>query len=126
MKSLGATEVLPPKVNWETSYEAAMKRAKVEYKPVLVFMNKEGCGACKFMKTKTFKDEEMVKCLNENYVALSLDIYKNDAPKELQVKVTPVFHFLKSDGSQALEPLVGGKNAAKFMPFLQKTLKANQ
>ena len=87
---------------------------------MLVFMNKPGCGSCEYMKENVFTDESVVAYLNENYVSVSLDIYTNDAPKELQVTVTPVFHFLNSDTSQAIETLVGGKTAPFFVKLLKK------
>lgn len=107
-------------ITWFDSYVKAAKTAKSENKPMLVFMNMPGCGSCKYMKENVFTDENIVAYLNKNYVSVSLDIHTNDAPKELQVSVTPVFHFLKSDGSEALETLVGGKTAPFFVKLLKK------
>ena len=105
---------------WFDSYVKAAQTAKTENKPMLVFMNKPGCGSCAYMKENVFTDENVISYLSENYISISLDIHTNDAPKELQVNVTPVFHFLNSDGSQALETLVGGKTAPFFVKLLKK------
>ncbi len=87
---------------------------------MLVFMNKPGCGSCAYMKENVFTDPSVVSYLNDNFVSVSLDIHKNDAPKELQVDVTPVFYFLNADGSEAQETLIGGKTAPFFLKLLKK------
>ena len=107
-------------VAWFTSYAKAAETAKTENKPMLVFMNKPGCGSCAYMKENVFTDAAVIAYLNSGYVAVSLDIHTNDAPKALQVNVTPVFHFLKSDGSKSIETLVGGKTAPFFLKLLKK------
>jgi len=112
--------VYASEVSWFDSYTKAAEAAKAVNKPMLLFMNKPGCGSCAYMKENVFTDESVVNYLNENYIAVSLDIHTNDAPKKLQVNVTPVFHFLDSDGNQALETLVGGKTAPFFLKLLKK------
>jgi len=107
-------------VSWYLSYVKAAEVAKNDNKPMLVFMNKLGCGSCTYMKENVFTDPAVLAYLDENYVAVSLDIHRNDAPPALQVTVTPVFHFLKSDGTQSLETLVGGKTAPFFLKLLKK------
>lgn len=107
-------------VTWIDSYEQALKTAKNEHKPMLLFMNKPGCGSCEYMKENVFTDEAVVKYLEQNYVSVSLSIHKNDAPKELKVSVTPVFHFLSSDGSKLRETLIGGKTAPFFLKLLKQ------
>ncbi len=124
MKDLGATEIIPPKLQKENDYQTALKRAKKESKPLVIFMNHKDCGACQYMKKTTFMNEELIRYLNKNFVMLWAAINSNNLPKDLQVKVTPVFHFLKGDGTKAIPTLFGGKNVEKFMPYLKSALKA--
>lgn len=107
-------------VSWQTSYAKAAKMAGSMNKPMLVFMNKQGCGSCAYMKENVFTDPAVVEYLNTHFIAVSLDIHTNDAPKALQVTVTPVFHFLNADGSQSQETLVGGKTAPFFLKLLKQ------
>ncbi len=113
--SLYATDV-----NWFHSYKEAAAEAKRTDKPMLVFMNKPGCGSCQYMKENVFTDEAVVSYLNTHFISVSADIHTNDAPKELQVDVTPVFHFLKSDGTKSTDTLIGGKTAPFFLKILHK------
>ncbi len=107
-------------VNWSTSYVAATQTAKDTNKPMLIFMNRPGCGSCAYMKENVFTDAAVIAYLNDNFIAVSLDIHKNDAPAALQVNVTPVFHFLHPDGSTSQESLIGGKTAPFFLKLLKK------
>ncbi len=118
--SLSAAEV-----NWFHSYAKASASAKTNNKPMMLFMNKPGCGACEYMKENVFTNAQVIDYLNKHFVAVSLDIHKNDAPRDLKVNVTPVFHFLKSNGNKSIETLIGGKAVIKFMPMLEKALAAS-
>jgi hypothetical protein len=112
--------LLASDVVWYTSYVKAAQSAQTQNKPMLVFMNRPGCGSCAYMKENVFTDKNVVKYLNENYIAVSLDTQTNDAPKALQVSVTPVFYFLHSDGTQAIDTLFGGKTAPFFIKLLKQ------
>ena len=116
--------VYASEVNWFHSYPEAIKQAKAENKPLLLFMNKPGCGSCAYMKENVFSDEKIIDYMNKNYIGLSLDIHTNDAPKEFQVQVTPVFHYINYKGDKLRETLVGGKTAPFFLKLL-KQAKAN-
>jgi len=113
-------------VSWFHSYPEAIKAAKSEHKPLLLFMNKPGCGSCAYMKENVFTDEKIIDYLTKNYIAVSLDIHKNDAPKEFQVQVTPVFHYINGDGKKIRETLVGGKTAPFFLKLLKQAEKNNK
>ena len=118
--ALMSLSLLASDVSWYTSYTKAAQHAKKQDKPMLVFMNRPGCGSCAYMKETVFTDKNVVDYLNDNYIAVSLDIHTNDAPKALQVTVTPVFHFLHSDGTQSLDTLFGGKTAPFFIKLLKQ------
>jgi thioredoxin-related protein len=118
--SLMSLSLFASDITWYTSYVQAAQSAKTQNKPMLVFMNRPGCGSCAYMKENVFTDKDIVKYLDENYIAVSLDIHTNDAPKALQVSVTPVFYFLHSDGTQAIDTLFGGKTAPFFIKLLKQ------
>lgn len=116
---LNATEI-----NWLESYTKASQIAKIENKPMLVFINRPDCGACKMMKEVVFKDKIVYPYINENFVPVSLNINKNDAPKDLQSEVTPTFHFVKYDGTKIRETLVGGKTGKFYLNILKEAVAA--
>ena len=114
---LNATEI-----NWLESYTKASEIAKVENKPMLVFINTPDCGACKVMKEVTFKDKIVYPYINEHFIPVSLNINKNDAPKALQAEMTPTFHFVKYDGTKIRETLVGGKTGKFYLNILKEAV----
>lgn len=122
--SLIVISVFGADIMWQTSYAEAAKRAQQEAKPMLLFMNRPGCGSCEFMKENVFTDPQIVDYLNSHYIPVSLDIHKSDAPEALQVKMTPVFHFVRGDGSKIQDTLIGGKTAPFFLKLLKKADEA--
>ena len=109
-------------INWIESYVKASEIAKAENKPMLVFINSPGCGACQVMKDITFKDETIYPYINEHFISVSLDIDKNDAPETLKTEVTPTFHFVKYDGTKIRETLFGGKTGKFYLNILKEAV----
>ena len=105
---------------WNDSYKDALEDAQEENKPMLLFMTQAGCSGCKYMEEVVFEDKAVSDYVEKNYIAVHLDIYDNDAPKNLQVRVTPVFHFLDKNGKKFKETLMGGKTAPFFIKIIQK------
>lgn len=112
-------------IKWTKSYQEALLSSKKQSKPILLFMNKEECGACQFMKENVFTDEMIHSFINENYIPVYMNIYKNDAPKIFQVKMTPVFHFVRADESKIQKSLIGGKTGLFFLKILKKAVELN-
>ena len=106
-------------ISWYKSYKEAMAQAKAENKPVLVFMSRPGCKSCEFMEDEVLSEQKVNAYINKHYIALHLDVKTNDAPKALQVPVTPVFHFLNSQGKTFKETLFGGKTAPFFIKLIE-------
>lgn len=60
------------KVNW-ISIEEAVKLSEKDGKKILVDMYTDWCGWCKRMDATTYKNEEVVKYINEHYHAVKFD-----------------------------------------------------
>ncbi|WP_299125487.1 DUF255 domain-containing protein [uncultured Tenacibaculum sp.] len=60
------------KVNWLT-FEEAMAKNKVNPKPILIDLYTDWCGWCKKMDKTTYKNEVIVKYINDNYYAVKMD-----------------------------------------------------
>jgi len=118
-----STFALSSQINWITTYEEAQNIASKLNKPMLLFMNRKGCGSCQYMKENVFTDEGVIDFLDKNYVAVSLTIKRNDAPKLFKTNKTPVFHFVNADGKKIYQTLFGGKTAPFFLKLLKKTLQ---
>lgn len=106
-------------INWVYTYKEASAKALAENKPMVVYMHRPGCESCDFLEEKVFKDEALATYLNEHYIPTLLNVKKSDAPKELVVKASPVFHFVNGKGEKIEETQYGGKNAKSFLKILQ-------
>lgn len=62
----------PQEVKWY-SFEEGMKLAKKKHKYVIVDIYTDWCGWCKRMDNETFRNPEVVKSLNENFIAIKLN-----------------------------------------------------
>ncbi|MGB1042534.1 MAG: thioredoxin family protein [Tenacibaculum sp.] len=60
------------KVNWLT-FEEALEKSKENKKPILVDLYTDWCGWCKKMDKTTYKNEVIVKYINDNYYAVKMD-----------------------------------------------------
>jgi len=100
---------------WHDSYKDAQEEAIDTHKPMLIFMSQEGCGACEYMEDIVLVDKAVSDYLDKYYITAHLDIHSNDAPIDLQIPVTPVFHFLNSDGSELKDAVLGGKKTSLFL-----------
>lgn len=59
-------------VNW-VSFEEALELNKKNPKPILVDLYTDWCGWCKRMDATTYKNEVIVKFINDNYYAVKMD-----------------------------------------------------
>ncbi|WP_299162643.1 DUF255 domain-containing protein [uncultured Tenacibaculum sp.] len=60
------------KVNWLT-FEEAMAKNKENPKPIIIDLYTDWCGWCKKMDKTTYKNEVIVKYINDNYYAIKMD-----------------------------------------------------
>lgn len=61
------------------TFDQAEKLSIQNPKPFVVFIHTSWCRYCKMMENSTFKDEEVIKQLNENFYFISFDAEdKND------------------------------------------------
>ena len=112
-------------------YDDGLKLAKEYGRHVLVNFTAKWCGYCKKMNATTFRDPEVVRMLNEDFVSIKVD---GESKKELNIdgyKITerkltqaeyhvrgyPAYWFLKSDG-QRLGVLPGYRTADDFLEVL--------
>jgi thiol:disulfide interchange protein DsbD len=102
-------------LRWETSEQAAIKRASDEHKPILIDFGATWCGACKELEEKTFPDPK-VRAEGARFVALHVDASDDDDPAVAKVREKyhateglPVVVLLDSQGQEA-------KRFTEFVP----------
>lgn len=69
---LSTITVQAQEVNW-LSFEEALELNKKNPKPIMIDLYTDWCGWCKRMDATTYKNEVIVKYINDNYYAVKMD-----------------------------------------------------
>lgn len=103
MNTLFATN--PPnsgaKLFFDGTYESAKAKAGSEGKLFLVDFYANWCTPCKWMDKTTFRNEQVVSLLNENYVSLKIDIDQTEGynlKEKYEITMLPTILIFNSQG----------------------------
>jgi hypothetical protein len=100
-------------VNWQAWNEGALKRAKLEDKPIFLSIGYSACHWCHVMERESFENLETARILNENFVSIKVDREERPDLDEVYMKAVqlmtgsggwPLNVFLTPD----LKPIFGG------------------
>ena len=106
-------------IQWQ-SYTSGMARGKFEKKKIFLHFFADWCGACKIMEEKTFKDPEVIALLNENFIAIRINVDQDQATSNLfRVRALPDTFFMKDDSE-----IIGHRLGYISPPLLKVILKA--
>jgi len=86
-----------------TILEPAFAEAKVQDKPLFVYFRSETCGWCKKFEAETFTNQSVIETLNENFILVSIDVYKQkNETRGFGVFGTPTSVFLYPNRTEML------------------------
>ncbi len=125
-------------IKWEMSFDEAIKRAKDENKPVLVFFTgSDWCPPCKQVDRELFHTNKFKEFSTKNLILYKADFPRNrylvsssakKANRKLQFKYGinsfPTVVVMNADGD-VLGKKKGAYMAASYYPFLEAILKNN-
>ena len=113
--------LLANELQYEHNLDKAIEKANKQHKEVMMMYSATWCPECNYMKDVVFKDEEVLKYIQEHYVVLALDIQKDILPKGFDYIGIPTFFFLNKDAKEKNQ-IIGGSKAKLFLQKL-KALK---
>jgi thioredoxin-related protein len=100
-------------------YEAALKTAKRENKPVLLYFFSTSCYYCRIMDRSTLSDKEVDGILKKDFVYLRIDVDKSRDMGDLyRITGTPSSWFLESSGKRIGE-IPGYVKAKEYKHILE-------
>ena len=117
---LGAT-LFGAEVHWAKDYKSGIAQAQKEHKPVLFIISRDTCKYCIILDNTTLKNEQVVKELNNNFVAIRSWTNEGDyIPRDIAANTPglPGIWFLYSDGTPMYQPLLGYMKANEFLNAL--------
>ncbi len=104
-------------INW-LEYNKGLELAKTINKPIFLYFHADWCTYCTELKKTTFKDEKVLKFLDENFVSISVDSDKNKMlATQWKVRGLPTLWFLKSDNSK-ISNIPGYVDGNQFLQIL--------
>jgi thiol:disulfide interchange protein len=109
----------PGRIEYSTSYEKAMKRARAEGKPVMIDFYTDWCGVCKMMDARVFNQPPVV-AEAQKFVAVKVNAERrDDLARTFAVRGYPTFIWLDARGD-ILDRLDGGMMSEGFLEKMQQ------
>ena len=104
-------------VNYLRDYKTAIKTAKEQNKMVMLVAVGDYCPWCKKFERKTLKSSEVMAKVDEDFVALVIDKYKDkgDYPKAFFSPLIPAVFFIDPKTQKSLLETVAYMKKQEFM-----------
>ena len=109
-------------MNYETSYEEAVKKAKKSKKNIMFVLVANYCPWCRKFEQRVLLKTNVHKTIQENYIPLILNKEKDQFPKEYQKSFSPIVYFIDYKTLKSYETVVGYNNKEEFLYLLKKGL----
>ncbi len=119
----------PSTITW-FKFDEGFKQAAEEQKNVFVEFTADWCGWCKRMHATTFKDPQVIKMMNDNFIVVSVDGESGDSlnidgwmttekrlTREYRVTGYPTYLFMTPQ-REVITPLKGYQQASKLYDAL--------
>ena len=109
-------------LEFHTSLKQASRLAKDTDKMLYVYLRSETCGWCKKFESESFMDEDIKSLLNEHFVLVTIDVYKQkDTSLKLGVRGTPTSIFYDASGKELMR-IPGYEESPEFLKDIQKLI----
>ncbi len=109
---------------FQGTFDEALAKAKNENKIVFMDAYAEWCGPCKRMAATTFKEAEVGRFFNDNFINVKMDMEKGEGPglqNRFDVTAYPTLLFVGADG-KLVHKGVGGYPSEQFMALARTAL----
>jgi len=107
-------------MGYEISYAEALKRARVEQKPMMLVLVANFCPWCRKFENRVLVKKEVDAIVQADYIPVILNKEKDAFPKKFDMSFTPIIHFIDYKNQESYEHVVGYNNKDEFTRLLKK------
>ena len=120
--AMGAEHASAEEIQWRSDYAAAAREAAEKNRPLFLDVYKLQCLYCTKLDNITYHDPNLIKLLNEKFVAVKVDGELNQVEVQGQrVHAFPTLFFLAVDGN-LLGKQEGFTDAANLVQLAEQVL----
>ncbi|HIP26127.1 MAG TPA: thioredoxin family protein [Flavobacteriaceae bacterium] len=106
-------------MQYETNYEEAVKKAKIENKELFILITSNYCPWCRKLESNILGQQTVADRINKYFVPLFLDISNSVYPKELyDSSITPAIYIVNPKTKNIEEKFIGYSNRKLLLEFL--------
>ena len=107
-------------MNYETSYEVALEKAKKEKKDIMFFLVANFCPWCiKFEKRVLSKKNIDIK-IHKKYIPLIINREEKKFPEVFNSAVVPTIHFVDYKTAKIKKTIIGYNKKSEFIDIITK------
>lgn len=107
---------------FEGNWDALLKEAQKQMKPIFVDFYTVWCGPCKMLERYTFSNPEVGAYAEKHYIAYRVDAEKGDGVRlanQYRIRAYPTIVFLDPQGNE-IGRHIGFADASNFLAILQR------
>lgn len=122
----GAPDKLIKEMNYEASYEVALKKAKESNKPLMMIMEQEGCPWCTKFEAKTLTNSEIHAFVEQNFIPTTFLKFKDKGkyPDKFFIENwSPYVLFVDPKNEETFYKTFGYKSKREYQLELEKALE---
>jgi len=109
-------------IRWQEWSSSTFAQAKNKNRLILINVGHEGCTACRFMEENTFNNPEVIKLVNDNFVAIQVDSEaRPDIGERYSDWAWPANAVMRPDAVQVLA-FAGSRRPAAYIEILRKVI----
>lgn len=116
----------PAAIQWQEWGKTPFETAQQTDKLIILDVGIEGCTACRWMDEFTYTHGEVIKLIDEHFIAIGADA---EAQPDLGERYSdwswPATIFMTADGTQILA-LAGNRRPNNFVPILEKIISQKE
>jgi thioredoxin-related protein len=107
-------------MGYETNYNAALKKAKIEQKNLMVLMITNYCPWCSKFEKKTLSDKKVDEAIKAKYIPLIINKEEGGFPPYLNTPLVPTTYFIDPKEQKAYYERMGFVNKTEFLELLKE------